>query len=163
MDNQNLFNNQNIIFDRHNGFASQNGFANHNLNFIVNSELSTNYFFVFVLGMLAWYASMAPAIAAEKRDNVIYTDWHSMITYVPFLYGLINVIVFYVLNEYFPSFANYFFVGIVMGLFYSGLGRITGHANMYKLSNNNLLHVYAIIMYVTLYGIVFNWLDSVIC
>jgi hypothetical protein len=129
-------------------------------NRIMNAKISQNYYFVFVLGMLAWFVSMSPAIAAEKRDNKTYTDWHSMIMYVPFVYGIVNVIIFYLFNQFFPDYANYYFVGIAMALFYSGIGRLSGHAEMYGLSNPNLLHVYAIIMYVILYGIIFNWLDS---
>ncbi len=123
-------------------------------------KLSDNYYFVFILGMLAWYVSMLPAIRSEKRDNKTYTDWHSMILYVPYFYGLANVIIFYIINTYLPALANYYFVSFVMAFFYSGLGRISGHAEMYKFSNINLLHVYAVLMYVPLYGIIFGWLDS---
>lgn len=128
-----------------------------------DSMISDNYYFVFVLGMLAWYVSMAPAIAAEKRDGVYHTDWHYMITYVPFIYGLVNVVIFYLFNTLFPSYANYYIVGVAMGLFYSTAGRLSGHADMYGIENQNMLHVYAILMYVILYGVAFNWLDSKIC
>lgn len=133
-------------------------------NHIRDSDISQNYYFAFVLGILAWFVSMSPAIMAEMRDNEIHTDWHKMIMYVPFIYGIVNVIVFYVFNTFFPNYANYYFVGMAMALFYSGIGRLSGHAEMYKLSNINLLHVYAVIMYVILYGVVFNWLDSkIVC
>lgn len=127
---------------------------------IPQQQLCNNYYFVFILGMLAWYPSMAPSVISEKSLNMRYTDWHQMITYLPFLYGIVNVIVFYLINTYFPNYANYYVAGVIMALFYSGLGRATGHAHKYGLGNINMLHVYAIMMYVPLYGVVFGFLDS---
>jgi hypothetical protein len=129
------------------------------------NKLSTNNTFIFIIGVLSWFFSMLPSIYAEltfdKQNN-----WPTMILLLPILYGIVNILIFNVVlklsnnSELSYIFNNYFFIGFIMSIFYSTLGRMSNHAQSYNIQNINMLHVYAAILYIPLYGFLFNWIDQ---
>lgn len=129
--------------------------------------ISKNPTLLFIFGLIAWFFSMIPSLYAEKQYGT-KIDWSQMIIYLPIFYGIANVAILLLLINLLQSYDlnilnNYYFAGLIMAFFYSGLGRITGHAKKYRLGSNFELHLYAILLYVIVYGVIFNFIDNNIC
>jgi hypothetical protein len=132
-----------------------------------NKKITNNITMLFIFGIIAWFFSMLPSIYIEKTKNV-NIDWSNMILTLPLFYGFMNVVILLSISSLFNKFEmndydNYFIAGVIMAFFYSGLGRLSGHAQKYDLNSNYELHIYAIILYVFVYGILFNYIDETIC
>ena len=118
-----------------------------------------NYVKNFMLGALT---SLVPImILSFYHGRMIKNDldYSRMVRYLPFVMGIINMIVFAVWVEPFTV-ENFFIVGAGLGLIYSCYGRYVAEIpqKISKLDNENCYHLYEIVLWAVVYGVGVDYL-----
>ena len=130
--------------------------------------LGKNYYLIFIYGLIKSLINMNATgmVLKETEDVELYKigklEYKWM--YVPYLYGIISIIIFFIINNYFPKYLrSYWIAGLMVGFMYATLG-ITNDYNqkMYKIPK---LRVYLIDLtfYSIFYGIVLRLVEKYIC
>ena len=130
--------------------------------------LTKNLYLQFILGVLASIVSMYPTGSALQKNpslklyNRAKLEW--IIIYLPILYGILALVIFYLINNYFPKYLqNYWMVGLISGLSYATIKAINREAvEVYNVSNK-LMFMIDSVFYPALYGIVFQYMVKYIC
>ena len=136
------------------------------MDLIKSSQLPNNLALAFVTGLLSYFISMVPSAVAILKDsskrNLV--DFEKKFLYMPYLYGLVNVLLFVVIIHLLPKQLNsWWTLGLLIAILYSGGGRLAGlPQNVYEVGNINLFHLGALIVYLPLYGIVFKTLSEML-
>ncbi len=130
--------------------------------------LTKNFYLIFIFGILASIASLYPTGAALKRDPSLKlyhrAQLEKQIMYLPILYGIIALVIFYVINNFFPeNLQNYWVAGLLSGLTYATIKAIGKEAvDVYQVSNLKMFQI-DVIFYPMLYGILFQHIAKSIC
>ncbi len=92
------------------------------------------------------------------------TQLEKQLLYLPILYGILALIIFYIVNNYFPGYLqNYWVVGLLSGLTYATIKAINKEAiEVYQVSNLKMFQI-DVIFYPLLYGIAFQLLAKFLC
>nr|QBK88397.1 MAG: hypothetical protein LCMiAC01_00610 [Mimivirus LCMiAC01] len=130
--------------------------------------LTQNLLLQFILGILASLASLYPTGKALQQNPSLKLyrraklEWQ--IIYLPILYGILALIIFYLVNNYFPKYLqNYWMVGLISGLLYATIKAINKEAiEVYHVANIKMFLIDSI-FYPVLYGIVFKNLVKYMC
>ncbi len=134
-----------------------------------DTKLSTNPVFAFVIGALSAIPSLTPTalnlIDRPSLDLYKRAGLESKILSIPFYYGILHIILFFIINTFLPNkFHNYWTLGLIIGILYPTFGTVTGYArDVYGTTSTLMLYVKGILMYLFIYGIIFNWIASKIC
>lgn len=136
----------------------------------LDAPITKNYYLAALIGVLVTFPSIMPSVNAINRSKDSrgsedleeeckfrkYIALEGKLWKMPLLYSIVNVIGFYIINNYFPlSLRKYWFVGMLMGLFYPTLGTIGDYAKKaYGVTNYYQLYLWAQMLYVGFYGIV---------
>lgn len=139
----------------------------------LGAPITKNYYLAALIGVLVTFPSIMPSVNAMNRLKVSrgfegsealeeeckfrkYIALEGKLWKMPLLYSIVNVIGFYIVNNYFPfGLRKYWFVGMLMGLFYPTLGTIGDYAKKaYGVTNYYQLYLWAQMLYVGFYGIV---------
>ncbi len=135
----------------------------------MTTQLANNYTLAFVIGALSSFPSIMPTVLALQKKPTIElyrtAKIENMIWTLPLFYGVLHVILFYLINNFFPKqFQNYLTLGIIIGLIYPTLGTISGHAKAtYEDKSTLNLYIKAQILYIFTYAVVFNYIGRNIC
>ena len=131
--------------------------------------LTKNLYLIFIFGILTSIVSLSPtAIALIKRKPSLKlyqrTRLENQILYLPILYGIIALIIFYIINNYFPeNLQNYWIAGLLSGLTYATIKAINKEAiDIYQVSNLKMFQI-DVVFYPMLYGILFQYIARSIC
>jgi len=130
--------------------------------------LTKNFNLIFIFGVLASIVSLLPTISAlKKRPSLkLYhrAQIEKQILYLPILYGVIALVIFYIINNYFPeNFQNYWMAGLLSGLTYATIKMINKEAvEVYQIENLKMFKI-DVIFYPMLYGIVFQYIAKSLC
>lgn len=133
----------------------------------MTTQLANNFTLAFVIGALSAFPSIMPTVLALRKKPTIEiyrtAKIENMIWILPLFYGVLHVILFYLINNFFPKqFQNYLTLGIIIGLIYPTLGTVSGHAKLYSDSPLKL-YMTAQILYIFFYAVVFNYIGRNIC
>lgn len=112
----------------------------------------------FVFGVLAWFLYASSIAYQQKMNDKINIDWLQNLIYLPWIFGLASVIIFYVLSNLFPKYDNYYFAGFVLSLIFIYLEYITTNKVYHE-----LYYICLIILYVVMHGFIFNFMSDDLC
>nr|QBK88398.1 MAG: hypothetical protein LCMiAC01_00620 [Mimivirus LCMiAC01] len=139
----------------------------------MTTQLSSNPLFAFLIGVLSFFPSIMPSIYyLIKRPSLdLYrkATLENKIYQMPIAYGILHIILFFLINKFMPEgYQNYLVLGVIIGLIYPTLGTVTKHArDVYGREDTpkNILSLYvsALILYVFVYGVIFNYIAKNIC
>ncbi len=130
--------------------------------------LTKNLYLIFIFGILASIVSLIPTANALKKNPTLElyrrAQLEKQLLYLPILYGILALIIFYIVNNYFPKLLqNYWMVGLLSGLTYATIKAINKEAvEVYQVPNLKMFQI-DVIFYPLLYGIVFQLLAKFIC
>ena len=130
--------------------------------------LTKNLYLIFIFGILASLVSLIPTANALKRTPTLKlyrrAQLEKQVLYLPISYVILALIIFYIVNNYFPKFLqNYWVVGLLSGLTYATIKTINKEAiEVYQVSNLKMYQI-DVIFYPLLYGIAFQLLAKFIC
>ncbi len=130
--------------------------------------LTTNILIQFIIGILASLVSLLPTSFALQKNPTIKlyqrVKLEKQIIYLPILYGILAIIIFYVVNNYFPVYLqNYWIVGLISGLVYATIKAINKEAlEVYNVSNKKMFIIDSI-FYPVLYGLIFSTITKYMC
>ena len=97
----------------------------------LNLPITTNWMMAFVIGLLSFFPSMVPTALSIKKtpsyEMYNKAKLENKMLYLPIIYGLLNVLVFYLVSRVLPSqYQRYWVIGAIFGLIYPTLGVIGG-------------------------------------
>ena len=130
--------------------------------------LTKNLYLIFIFGILASIVSLIPTANALKKTPTLKlyhrAQLEKQVLYLPILYGILALIIFYIVNSYFPEYLqNYWVIGLLSGLTYATIKAINKEAiEVYQVSNLKMFQI-DVIFYPLLYGIVFQLIAKFIC
>ena len=137
------------------------------MNYNLLATIPNNHIAAFVIGMLSAFPSLMPT-ALSLKANPSYdlyktAGFEDMFMTVPIFYGLLHVVLFYIVNTFFPpKFRIYWIIGFIIGLIYPSLGSIlSDHAQkVYGTTSRLSLFTNAQLLYLPFYGIIINFIMS---
>jgi len=130
--------------------------------------LTQNSYLIFIFGILASIVSLYPTGTALQKDPSLQlyhrAKLESQIFYLPIIYGILALIIFNIINNYFPAnLQNYWVAGLISGLTYATIKAIRKEAvDVYKVSNLTMYGI-DVIFYPLLYGVLFQFISKNIC
>jgi len=140
------------------------------MNYSLTTPITKNYILAFLIGFASSYPSLMPtALSLIKNkgsgDNSqcnLYkiADFETKFMYIPIIYGILSVVIFLVINNFFPGWLNnYWTVGFIIALIYPSIGYFSQHAQkVYGIKSAPKLYLGAQAMYLTFYGLIINYL-----
>jgi hypothetical protein len=92
----------------------------------------------------------------ENNLTLAEYDYKSEIMYMPIKIGLLNSLLFFLANKFFPDYSkNPIVMGSIMSIVLSFLSSDKSFNfipnNVIKMKNNNLFHIYSVIIFIILY------------
>ena len=124
--------------------------------------ITKNYTLAFVIGMLSTFISLIPSVMAilknPKKRGIAKLE--KKILWLPYFYGFVSILIIIFMHNVLPTkLNNYWIMGAIVAILYSSMGRFGGLVtNVYEMDTPNLIHIYALMLYIPLYGIVFRTL-----
>lgn len=129
---------------------------------ILYAPITDNHVMAFVIGMLAFFPSMLPSALSLKKKPTLkmyqYIKLEDKLWKVPLFYGVLNLVVFMLVNRFLPeSLRKYWVIGIIFGFIYPTLGTIGNYAKKaYGIKSYTDLYRGAQLMYIPFYGLIIS-------
>lgn len=134
--------------------------------------ITQNLTLAFIIGLLSAFPSLAPTAQSlnkakqedkkDLKDFYIKADLENKVLFLPIIYGILSIAIFYIVNRFFPSkYKRYWVIGIIIGLIYPTLGWINKlPQEIYGVTNKMKFYLSAQVMYITFYGIIIAFMMS---
>ena len=118
----------------------------------------------FLMGMLMAYVPIwILSYYFHNKSQIADINYSEFIISTPLIFGLINIIFLPIFRSL--EINNFYLIGAIMSIVYSGIGRFYLNITdkVFQMNNPNMFHLYALVIWTVVYGIIGNIIYKKLC